>query len=270
MNRVYSGFDSAWTDRNQGAISSIIESGGQLSLLGPVLTGFEQALKILDEHRGTAEYQLLAIDQPIIVENPSHMRPVEYAVGSLLGKMGGAVQPANRGKMDMFGDDAPIWGFLQSYGGLCDPVTAVEGRNGRFVIEVFPAVGNLGLFPRFLKRGKAPKYNPTRRKTFSIEDWRLLCNDIGDMFDRFGIVHGKETCARFADIISPKKAEQDCVDSMICALHALLWGKKGYEASVVIGDISTGYMVIPASSELARMLKAGATKRSVHCSNLSS
>ena len=58
------------------------------------------------------DYVLIAVDQPTVVPNDSGARPVESVVASLNGKLGSGVQPANRQRVEFFGNNAPIWRFI--------------------------------------------------------------------------------------------------------------------------------------------------------------
>lgn len=253
--RVYSGFDSAWTGNNLGACASIIEEDGRLTLEGPFNVSFGEALTRLKKHNIPGTYHLLAIDQPLIVPNATGKRPVERAVSHLVGHCGGGVQPSNRGKANMFGSNAPIWSFLQNFGGDLDPARSPNQSQGIFVIEVFPAIGNLGLIDKYFTRRRMPKYNPDRRNTFSIDDWKDLCAEIGSLFSQLGIQAGSAWCARASSLTSPNKADQDNLDALICALHALRWATHGFSASAMVGDLVSGYMVIPCDKNMRQVLE---------------
>ena len=58
------------------------------------------------------------------------MRPVERVAGAVLGYTGGGVQPANRKKKGMFGNDAPIWKFEKELGADDDPESASPPTEG--------------------------------------------------------------------------------------------------------------------------------------------
>jgi len=88
----------------------------------------------------------------------------------------GAVQPANTGRTDMFGEKAPVWQFLNRFGGPADPFEPVEGTR---VIETYPVLVMIALgwmLPDSRPKGRLPKYNPERRPPFSISDWQHVCS----------------------------------------------------------------------------------------------
>ena len=163
------GFDSAWTDNPKapGAVATIRARNDKLEFVEPELASFETALRIIRAERGTSDLCLVAIDQPTIVANETGMRPVDRLASSFISWLGGGVQPANRSKSAMFGDNAPIWSFKASLGAIEDPERSLTAKSGCFIMEVFPALALAGIEPNYCRRLGAPRYNPTRRKTFT-------------------------------------------------------------------------------------------------------
>jgi len=45
----------------------------------------------------------------------------------------------------------------------------------------------------------------------------------------------------------PKKSDQDQLDAAICLLIALRWRLRPREESLMLGDLASGYMILPAS-----------------------
>jgi predicted RNase H-like nuclease len=88
---------------------------------------------------------LVAIDQPTIVPNQSGMRPAERVAASAISWLGGGVQPANRSRIGMFDDGAPIWRFLTNLGALENPERTRSADDGLYIMEVFPALVAAGI-----------------------------------------------------------------------------------------------------------------------------
>src|SRR4051812_18594371 len=112
---VVVGFDSAWADnpRKPGAICSTRYEGGRcVHFEPPRPVSFAKGLAFIAAVEEPGIPLLLALDQPTIVPNVARSRPVDKVAGSLVSWVGGGVQPANRSKLGMFDDDAPIWRFL--------------------------------------------------------------------------------------------------------------------------------------------------------------
>ena len=170
---TFVGFDSAWTDKPKapGAICSVpYEDGRFIRFEAPRLASFAKALDFIRSVHGPGP-TLVAIDQPTIVPNATGMRPVDRIAASLVSWLGGGVQPANRGKMGMFDDAAPIWRFLANLNGIEDPERARTAKEGLFYFEVFPALALASIGETFFGRLAGPRYNPTRKKTFRSEHW---------------------------------------------------------------------------------------------------
>jgi predicted RNase H-like nuclease len=200
------------------------------------------------------------IDQPTIVCNNTGFRPVERAVAHEMGRAGSAVQPANRNKKDMFGEDAPIWSFLaQLKEREFQEATAksFNAQQGRYYLETYPAFGNLGLFGY----EKCPKYNPAGMAASPsdwekfLSDWKKLCRHTGQVGEELkieGLKRWAERMCRNADKEKTRqqwKKDQDFLDAVLCMLFGYIWWLSGIKHSVVIGDNKTGYMVVPCLRE---------------------
>jgi predicted RNase H-like nuclease len=99
-----------------------------------------------------------------------------------------------------------------------------------------------------------PKYNPGRRETFSLPDWRYVCGRASDEFrDRElkGIVQWINDAGQLS---KPRKEDQDRLDACLCLLVALHL-TEGKE-SLMVGDLRSGYIVVPYSAELHGELAA--------------
>ena len=191
---TFVGFDSAWADKpdGPGAICSIAFSSDRfLDFAAPELVGFDAALTHINRLRRPDAVTLIALDQPTIVPNATGMRPVEKTVATLISWLGGGVQPANRGKAMFFGEEAPIWRFLEKLKAIEDPEAARVAAHGEYLMEVFPALALASYSPAFLGYRKGPRYNPDR-KTFRIEHWTATIDAAiqeATRFSCFQLVH---------------------------------------------------------------------------------
>lgn len=263
---TYIGFDSAWTNnpRAPGAICAVgIEDGLQTLFHAPQLVSFSEALSFIRNHRSRNGVTLIALDQPTVVPNLTGMRPVERAAASLISWLGGGVQPSNRGRLGMFCDASPIWRFLTALGAEENPERARTADHGVYVMEVFPALALASLDARFFGRLKGPRYNPARRKTFSVADWGHVAEAAARDAHVLGCDTLAEWCRTAERAANPRKADQDKLDSAICGLIALHWRLRPRDASLLLGDLTTGYMVLPASREVREYLITPAQKHLV-------
>jgi predicted RNase H-like nuclease len=129
------GFDSAWTDniRARGAVCALVMgNGGAVRFTPPCQASFKEALEFIQGERRTCDYCLLALDQPTIVPNTAGSRLVDRVAGSLIGFIGGGVQPANRSRVGMFDEGAPIWRFKRDLGAAEDPEVSRKAGHGFF------------------------------------------------------------------------------------------------------------------------------------------
>ena len=175
------GFDSAWTDNPQspGAIC-VIRQGpeGTWLHLAPILVSFDEAAQIIQSEQDQVTKCLVALDQPTIVPNLKGSQPVDKVAGSLISWVGGGAQPANRSKVGMLDDTAPIWRFKNALNVVEDPEAARSAASGLFLIEVFPALALVCLNDAFCQRLAQPKYNPAVHKRFRIEHWQAVIETI--------------------------------------------------------------------------------------------
>ena len=263
---IYIGFDSAWTDNPKapGAICAVgIEDGRCARFHAPQLVSFNQALTFVQNARSENGVTLIALDQPTVVPNLTSMRPVERAAASLISWLGGGVQPSNRGRLGMFCDASPIWRFLTALGAEERPERARIAANGFDLMEVFPALALASLDAQFFGRLRAPRYNPVRKKTFRMSDWVDVAQAAARESHVLGCDELAEWCRTAGKTAKPTKADQDKLDSVLCVLIALHWRLRPREASLLLGDLTTGYMVLPASREVREYLIPPARKHLV-------
>ncbi len=258
------GFDSAWTDRPKkpGAICAVTLTGGNIIAHHPPrLVSFVEALEFINEIAAKSSVLLVALDQPTVVPNQTGSRPVERVAASVISWMGGGVQPANRGKVGMFDDEAPIWRFIQGLGALQLPEKARTATQGRYIIEVFPALALAALDSEFFQRLGAPRYNP-ERPTFKSNDWGRVISAVHREAKRLGFDEIANWVEGF-NLNSVKKADQDQLDSIICLLIGLRWRLEPRNASAMLGTVEKGYIVTPTTIPLQSRLAAKAQLRNV-------
>ncbi len=253
MSRLLVGFDSAWTPGNAGALVAVLRrtDGTYEELSDPQTVTFPMAAERIAAwqalHAPTST--LVLLDQPTIVPNATGQRPVENLVGAPVSLRYGGVQPASRSRVEMFGDGAPLWPFLERFGGAANPQRLIDGT---LVIETYPvlALAALGWTREDRQRatGRLPKYNPQRRKTFAVDDWRFVCERLVAALSERGLVRATAWVQRAADISSPRKADQDALDACLCLLVALHLAE-GSEC-LMVGELETGYMVVPYGAGL--------------------
>ena len=263
---IYIGFDSAWTDNPKapGAICAVgIEDSHPARFDAPRLVSFDQALTFIRHVRSDSGNTLIALDQPTVVPNLTSMRPVERVAASLISWLGGGVQPSNRGRLGMFCNASPIWPFLTALEAVEVPEQARTAADGLYLMEVFPALALASLGAGFFGRLGGPRYNPGRRKTFRTGDWVRVAEAAEQESRALGCEELAGWRRDAGRIAQPRKANQDMMDSVLCVLIGLRWRLRPRGASLLLGDLATGYMVLPASLQVREYLTPPARKYSV-------
>lgn len=259
MNEAFVGFDSAWADKQPGAlVHASFRANKLLSCSTPKPVHFDEAQEIICKLKLKHDHVLVALDQPTLVPNPKGMRPVERVAASLISKLRGGVQPANQNR-PQFVSDAPIWRFLEQLGARQDPPASRAGKPGLYLVEVFPALALPALEPQTFERRYAAKYNPKNRRTFCISDWCLVCNAVARHARELGL----QSLAEWSICASgkrPDKSLQDKLDAIICLIIAIQWRRSDSDKVALIGDGCSGYMVTPVSTDTKRILKQAADK----------
>lgn len=251
------GFDSAWTSKNHGAIVGLVRKhDGTFRELGPprIANFTEATTTIYDWQRNErSTTTIVLLDQPTIVKNPVGQRPVENLVASPVGLRYGGIQPANTSRVEMFGPEAPVWQFLGQFGGAANPMSQ---RADSQVFETYPVLALIALgwvLPDKRVTGRLPKYNPKRRKTFSIDDWRHVCNRLSEEIAKRHLSGLDEWISEMRTKPTPCKADQDCLDACICLLIGLYLVES--KECLMVGDTETGYIVVPHGDCLRRELE---------------
>jgi predicted RNase H-like nuclease len=258
------GFDSAWTGKKGAICALILGAGHEVDFKRPELADFDEALAYVQTQMMLHDLCLVAVDQPTLVPNETGCRPVDRVAAALVSYIGGGVQPANRGKALLFGDRAPFWRFKERLDAQECPEESRSSDRGLFLIEVFPALALPALNPAFYGRLKGPKYNPANR-LFRLQDWQSVTETVR-RYAQISRLHSVEAWAREVGLIgSPRKADQDRLDSVLCALIGYDWRARPREQSIMIGDLTFGYMVAPNNPEIRPRLEMASKKHRVPC-----
>jgi predicted RNase H-like nuclease len=258
MTTLLVGFDSAWTPTNSGALVGGLHcDDGTFRDLGiPQIVDYREAEDTIQQWQAelAPTATIVLLDQPTIVKNPTGQRPVENIVGSPVSLRYGGMQPANTGRLDMFGREAPVWPFLSRFGGPADPMQPVAETR---VFETYPVLTMIALgwtLPDRRAAGRLPKYNPQRKKTFSMSDWQYVCGLASDAYQERGLMEIVQWLNSMAQNAWPRKSDQDGLDACLCLLVALHLAER--KDCLMVGDLHTGYIVVPYGGGLLAELDA--------------
>lgn len=252
MSILVVGFDSAWTAKKSGAlVCALLRADGEFEEPAPPRQAtFPQASDVVKDLQSSCKPStaIVMLDQPTIVQNSSGQRPVENIVGSPVSLRYGGVQPANTNKAEMFGPRAPIWPFLSMFGGAVNPLDP-DGETQIF--ETYPVLALIALgwtLPNERPTGRLPKYNPEKRKNFSLSDWSHVCCLASDRLRSLGLPSTATWLHAQSHNQLPAKSDQDKLDACICLLVAAEYARGNY--CLMVGAVETGYMVVPDSGQL--------------------
>ena len=236
-----------------GLCYAVLDDEGLRDFATPWLGSFDDAKRLIEQQQVDADYTLVAIDQPTMVPNHTGMRPVEKVAGSVQP----GVQPANLNSV-LFNRTAPIWTFLDDLDPKEEPPAAQHAAaRGLHVIEVFPGLALRGLLP---VAPKTLRYNP-KGPGFSIDDWRLAAECTSSHTKKLDMPELADWAACQSRLCRPSKADQDCLDALICLVVALKWRCRDADTTV-LGDWR-GHMVTPLSKEGKLKVAVAAKKHNV-------
>jgi predicted RNase H-like nuclease len=155
----------------------------------------------------------------------------------------------------MFGDQAPIWDYLQAFGGPSDPLCSFASG----IFETYPVLTAIALKWTHTQGqwGRLPKYNPARKKTFLLSDWKHVCESAAVLFAKLELLQVAQWLKDAYRRGEPCKADQDGVDACLCLVTALYLAE-GKEC-LIVGDQQTGYIVVPHDADLLAELNARST-----------
>ena len=281
MREAFVGFDSAWGGHSAGAIAlAVFQDEVPVKAPPPRLVGFADAAEIIAELQQECDDVLVAIDQPIIVPNDHGARPVNSVARAFMQHLNSDALDANRTETSinraMFGDDAPIWKFIErikpddmTSRDLKDFDAAKTAARKTHLIEVYPALALPALNGTFMGRRSAARYNPSRKSgdyPFSSGDWKIVCNTVACLAKEAGLVPlsqwATEAVAPWDSPKKPRKLHQDKIDAAICLLVAIQWRRQS-NGVCVLGDLENGYIITPTSDKTRKILKAACDGRKV-------
>lgn len=265
MTTLLVGFDSAWTPGKRGALTAALRrrDGSFQEIDVPHEADFPQAqARILGwQAQHSPQSTLILIDQPTIVVNGSGQRPVENIVSASVSRRRGGMQPANTARAEMFGHEAPIWRFLGQFGGAANPL--VTEPQTVSVLETYPVLALIALgWVRDDARpcGRLPKYNPERKKTFSILDWQYVCRSAAALFGALGLTDTADWIERVGLKDKPNKSDQDKLDACLCLLVSIHIAEGRH--CLMVGDVESGYIIAPHCPNLRTELDSRCTASS--------
>ncbi|MFK5584170.1 DUF429 domain-containing protein [Serinicoccus sp. LYQ131] len=237
MTTTFVGIDLAWNDRARTGLA-IIDEGGRLLDSASVRSDAEIDAW-LDAHV-SSEIDIVAVDAPLIVNNPTGQRPCERMVSSVFGRYDAGCHASNTSKSYMNPPRAAV--LAQRRGWDIDPGVHSHG----VCLEVYPHPAMVGLFGlgRILPyKGKGGRSLEVRRAATVV-----LLNHLEALEGLH--LSGNDRWQQIRDSVEgatrPMHLEhlEDEIDAILCAHLAWLWRHRREELQVY-GDVDTGYIIAP-------------------------
>ncbi|MEB3182468.1 MAG: DUF429 domain-containing protein [Nostocaceae cyanobacterium] len=190
------------------------------------------------------EDALIAVDAPTLIPNATGSRLPDKLTHKYFGKYHAGCYPANLNlpfaeRTVNFGQELLLRGFLHA-------PTITPQKLGRYQIEVFPhpAIVNLFGLEKILKYKKG---RLAERRLELIKLYNYITDILPSLQPSLGVlgVLGGSFPAKIPSTGVALKETEDKLDSLICAYIAAYWWYWGEQRNLVLGDKTTGYIVIP-------------------------
>lgn len=236
------GVDLAWGTRNRTGLAAL-DTQGLLLDLAAVRTDQD----ILSWLEGFTDAPcLVAVDAPIVVNNPTGRRRCEEQLGRVFGRYEAGAHPSNRGKPE-FAQGSRALRIAQALDLDVDPRSCAARR----AIEVYPHPATVALFG--LERTVKYKHRPgrdldlLRRESLRLMDLveSLQAADPSLSLSEHpawqAVREAVEGSIRKVDL----KRVEDVIDAVVCAYVGLFVDRRP-ELTTVFGDVADGYIVTPS------------------------
>jgi predicted RNase H-like nuclease len=189
------------------------------------------------------EPAIIGVDAPTLIPNAIGSRLPDKLTHKYFGKYHAGCYPANQ-KLP-FAERTVNFGLELESRGFDHAPTIDPQKLGRYQIEVFPhpAIVNLFNLERILKYKKG-RISERRLELIKLQNYIL--NILPTLTPSLCTLR---LCGSFNSEIpttgAALKAAEDKLDSLICAYVAAHWWYWAEQRNLVLGDRTTGYIVIP-------------------------
>ncbi|WP_088240227.1 DUF429 domain-containing protein [Calothrix rhizosoleniae] len=212
-------------------------------------------LRWVDDCIQPQESAIIAVDAPTLIPNDTGSRLPDKLTHKHFGKYHAGCYPANKNLP--FAERTINFGLELESRGFTHAPTMEPQKPGRYQIEVFPhpAIVNLFDLQRILKYKKG-RIQERQKELLKLYDY--IIHILPYLEPRLDInPQGHKQTAKFIEIDffsssltgAELKAAEDKLDSLICAYVGAYWWYWGEQHNLVLGDCSTGYIVIPSRVE---------------------
>ncbi|WP_375511185.1 DUF429 domain-containing protein [uncultured Nostoc sp.] len=234
------GIDLGWRSQPSG-LCCLEWVDGQLQLLDlDRKDAIADILIWIDGNVQADEPAIIAVDAPTLIPNATGSRLPDKLSHKYFGKYHAGCYPANQNLP--FAERTINFGLELESRGFAHAPTIEPQKLSRYQIEVFPhpAIVNLFNLERILKYKKG-RLNERRLELIKLQNY--LLNILPSLSPRVLLCDSFFMEIPIAGVVL--KATEDKLDSLICAYVAAYWWYWGEERNLVLGDRTTGYIVIP-------------------------
>jgi predicted RNase H-like nuclease len=243
------GLDLAWGEKSHTGVA-VVDADGRLLHVGAAHDDASIETAVAPYVNGDC---LVAIDAPLIVNNPTGSRLCETALNRDFQRFEAGARPAYTDKPEF--KDPRATRIATSLGLNMDPTSG----SARRAIEVYPHPATVVLFglAKTLKYKRGP-FEARQRELLRL---MTMIEGLDEATPRLRVNHNVawvELRRRVEAATRPVQLDrdEDPVDAVLCAYVALYWYHRPEDVTVY-GDFATGYIVTPtlARHELMEIRK---------------
>lgn len=199
-------------------------------------------LNWVDKWTPPTQPALIAVDAPTLIPNVTGTRLPDKLTHKYFGRYHAGCYPANLQRP--FAQRTVEFGLSLEARGFAHAPVITPKKLGRFQIEVFPHPAIVHLFG--LSRILKYKKGTLAERRLELMKLRQHILDTLPTLEPSLNLFSSHVLPEIPATGTALKAVEDQLDSLICAYVAAYWWYWGIERNWVLGDTSTGYIVVPA------------------------
>lgn len=240
------GLDFGWTTGPTGLCCLTFQTESLQIIDITRITEIDNILTWIDTQTPTPEPALIAVDAPTLIFNQTGMRQPDKLAHKHFGKYHAGCYPANLNSR--FATRTIALGIALENRGFIHAPTLEPQKPGRYQIEVYPhpAIVNLFGLNKILKYKKG-SLEERKKELTKLQNYVLQI--LPTLEPKLHLNQTTNTLEIFTDLTkltgAKLKAIEDQLDALICAYIAAYWWYWGHQKNLILGDQTTGYIVIP-------------------------
>lgn len=242
------GLDLGWTTGPTGLCCLQFQTQNLQIIDITRITEIENILTWIDTQTPTPQPAIIAVDAPTLIFNQTGMRQPYNLAHKHFGKYHAGCYPANLNRP--FATRTIALGIALETRGFIHAPTIEPQKTGRYQIEVYPHPAIINLF-QLNKILKYKKGNLEERKKELTKLQNHILETLTKIEPKLNLTPTQKTQEIFSDLTKltgqKLKAIEDQLDALICAYIAAHWWYWGHQKNLVLGDQTTGYIIIPTT-----------------------